>query len=85
MSSFLAYEKIIVLLGIVCKFLMTILDERSSTENTFYVNKETLDKNSRENSLISQRLIYDYFPTKEIELHKCISPPVAKGKLHTRQ
>ena len=51
---------------------------QSSIKCSASINKEILDKNLQERSLISKRLIYDHFTSKDIRIHEQIAPQALK-------
>ena len=51
---------------------------QSSSERGFSVNKEILDNNLQERSLISQRLVYDHFTSENISFYEYVIPQVLK-------
>ena len=57
LCPYLADEKKYENLLYVCEIVMILSHEQSSIERGFSINKEILDNNLQENSLISQRLI----------------------------
>ena len=57
---------------------MILSHGQSSIELGFSINKEILDNNLQEKSLISQRLIYDHFTSENIVLHEHVIPQALK-------
>ena len=62
----------------VWKIVMILLHGQSSIERGFSINKEILDNNLQEKSLISRRLIYSHFTSENIVLHEYVIPQALK-------
>ena len=75
---YLADEKKYENLFYVCKIVMILSRGQSSSERGFSVNKEILDNNLQERSLISQRLVYDHFTSENISFYEYVIPQVLK-------
>ena len=58
----------------VCETVMILPHDQNSIECGFSINKEILDSNLQEKSLISERLIYDHFTSEEFVLHEFVIP-----------
>ena len=74
LCPFLADEKKYENLCYVCKIVMILSHGQSSIERGFSINKEILDNNLLEKSLISQCSIYDNFTSEHSVLHECVTP-----------
>ena len=57
---------------------MILSHGQSCIERRLSINKEILDNNLQEKSLISQRLIYDHFTSENIVLHEYFIPQTLK-------
>ena len=57
-------------LWLICKLVFVLSHGQSNTERGFSVNKEVIQHNQQERSLISQRLIYDSVQSSGIALHE---------------
>ena len=75
---YLADEKKYENLWYVCKIVMILSHGQSCIERRLSINKEILDNNLQEKSLISQRLIYDHFTSENIVLHEYFIPQALK-------
>ena len=58
--------------------MMVLSHGQSSIEHSFSINKEMLDSNLQEKSLITQRLIYNHFTSENIVLHEYSLPQALK-------
>ena len=76
-GPYLADEKEYVSLWYVSKIVVILSHGQSSIERGFTINKEILDNNLQEKSLIS-RLIHDHFASKNIVLHEYKIPQALK-------
>ena len=57
-------------LWLICKLVFVLSHRQSNIERGFSVNKEVIQHNQQERSLISQRLIYDSVQSSGIALHE---------------
>ena len=57
---------------------MILSHGQSSIERGFSINKEILDNNLQEKSLISRSLIYGHFTLENIVLHEYVIPQALK-------
>ena len=78
LCPYLTDEKKYANLWCVCKMVMILSHEQSSIELGFSINKEILDNNLQEKSLISQRLIYGHFTSENTVLHEYGIPQALK-------
>ena len=76
-GPYLADEKEYVSLWYVSKIVVILSYGQSSIERSFTINREILDNNLQEKSLIS-RLIHDHFTSKNIVLHEYKIPQALK-------
>ena len=76
-GPYLADEKEYVSLWYVSKIVVILSHGQSSIECSFTINREILDNNLQEKSLIS-RLIHDHFASKNIVLHEYKIPQALK-------
>ena len=58
--------------------MMILSHGKSSIEHSFSINKTILDSNLQENSLITQRLIYNDFTSENIVLDEYVIPQALK-------
>ena len=58
--------------------MMILSHGKSSIEHSFSINKKILDSNLQENSLITQRLIYNDFTSENIVLDEYVIPQALK-------
>ena len=56
----------------ICKLVFVLSHGQSHIERGFSVNKEVLQHNMQEKSLISQRLIYDSIQSRDLKLHESV-------------
>ena len=54
----------------VCKMILTLSHGQSAVERGFSVNKEVLQDNMQEKSLVAQRVIYDSLYSAELKVHQ---------------
>ena len=57
-------------LWLICKLVFVLSHGQSNIERGFSVNKDVIQHNQKERSLISQRLIYDSVQSSGIALHE---------------
>ena len=63
----------------VCKIVRILSHGQSSIERGFSINKEILDNNLQEKSLISRCLIYNHFTSENIVLHEYVTSSIKKS------
>ena len=57
-------------LWLICKLVFILSHGQSNIERGFSVNKEVLDDNMTEKSIVSQRLVYDTLASSNVKVHE---------------